>query len=77
MIVLFSICGNKSIDKGKKNFFKEKKKRLRCHERLAPYIIDPMNKYKVGWDLVMGLVYLVSYVIDPIFLAFKFDTMEN
>lgn len=40
-------------------------------EKLAPYIISPMSPYKVIWDLIIGLNYLVAYTIDPYILAFK------
>ena len=43
---------------------------LNCREKLAPYIVDPMNSYKVAWDIIIGLVYLEAYTIDPYILAF-------
>ena len=39
-------------------------------EKIAPYIIDPMNSYKLAWDIVIGLIYLLAYAIDPYVLAF-------
>ena len=77
LIVLFQICGNKSLDNGKIKHFKEKKAKKTCVTRIAPYIIDPLNKYKIGWDLCLGLIYLISYILDPIVFAFKFEPLEN
>ena len=39
---------------------------------IAPYIIDPFNKYKVAWDMLIGIIYLVTLILDPIILAFNF-----
>ena len=33
-------------------------------------MLDPRNKYKVAWDVFMGFVYLLSYVMDPLIVAF-------
>lgn len=33
-------------------------------------MLDPRNRYKVAWDVFMGFVYLVSYVMDPLIVAF-------
>ena len=50
---------------------------LSCKERIAPYIIDPLNKYKVMWDVSIGLIYLMSFLLDPIVFAFKFVPLES
>ena len=39
---------------------------------MAPYIINPMNRYKVTWDLSLGFVYLLSYLVDPYVVAFNY-----
>ena len=41
------------------------------------YVINPQNYYKVTWDLGIGFVYLLSYILDPINFAFKFEPMKN
>ena len=46
-------------------------------EKFAPYIIDPMNKYKVAWDLLIGFIYLLSYMFDPVVLGFEFEPLES
>ena len=46
-------------------------------ERIAPYIIDPMNRYKVLWDLSLGFVYLMSYLLDPFVLGFHFTPLQD
>ena len=33
-------------------------------------MLDPRNRYKVAWDVFMGFVYLLSYVMDPLIVAF-------
>ena len=76
LIVLFQICGNKTLEKGKKKFFEKKKKPKTCRSVVAPYIIDPLNKYKVMWDLAIGLIYLLSFLLDPVVFAFKFEPLE-
>ena len=39
---------------------------------MANYIIDPKNKYKVAWDMCMGLTYLSVFFMDPVIYAFHF-----
>ena len=75
LIVLFQICGNKAVGKGKKKFVEEKKQSFSLRERIAPYIIDPKNRYKVAWDLMIGIIYLLSYILDPIAAAFMFEPL--
>ena len=29
------------------------------------------------WDLIIGFIYLVSYILDPITIAFKFEPLKN
>ena len=82
LIVLFQICGNKSLydgkdDNKKKKFEEEEPEKRGCRDIIADKIIDPVNKYKVMWDLSIGIVYLFSYILDPIVFAFKFEPLEN
>ena len=53
----------------------EEKEKVTCSSYLAYKIIDPTNKYKVMWDLGIGIVYLVSFIIDPVVFAFKFEPL--
>ena len=70
MLVLIEVYGKSSIDQKdwKKNL--EGKKNCSCKGAVAPYIIDPKNKYKVMWDLFIGIIYLLSYLVDPVVFAF-------
>lgn len=47
-----------------------------CRGYLAPYIIDPFNRWKVLWDINMGLWYLLAYIIDPLIIAFYFKPLQ-
>lgn len=79
LIVLFQICGKNSLDstKKKEQYEEEEKEKVTCTMYLAHKIIDPANKYKVMWDLSIGIVYLVSFVIDPVVFAFKFEPLQT
>ena len=43
---------------------------------MAPYIIEPMNRYKMAWDLCVGLLFLFSYFLDPFILALYYDPYQ-
>ena len=53
------------------------KRQLKCKEKIAPYIINPMNKYKIAWDTFMGFIYLFAYITDPFSFAFEFKPLSN
>ena len=36
-----------------------------------------MNRYKVFWDLSLGFVYLLSYLMDPFIVAQQFEPLKN
>lgn len=36
-----------------------------------------MHRYKLAWDLFIGLLYLCSYFIDPYMLAFYHEPYED
>ena len=73
IIVLFKICGNNAEkDTGPKERYKEEKVRFSCKEKFAPYIINPLNKYKMLWDFIMGILYLITFFVDPYISAFLF-----
>ena len=48
-----------------------------CSEIIAPYIIDPLNRYKLAWDIIMGGFYFISYIIDPYIIADHFESLED
>ena len=54
-----------------------KEKQLSCRACLAPYIINPLNRYKVAWDMALGILYLVCYFLDPVLLVFEFRPLVN
>ena len=56
-------------------YIEDKKESCGVMKKIAPYIIDPKNKYKVAWDLAIGIIYLLSYITDPIAFAFKFEPL--
>ena len=85
MVNLYRLCGGDNQKSMKKtadgsqfeeyddnDFEKEIAKTHSCKESLAPYIINPKNKYKVAWDMCMGFVYLFAYFMDPFIFAFHF-----
>ena len=41
LIVLFKICGNKTMTSNKSAYEKDEKVKLSCKERIAPFIINP------------------------------------
>ena len=36
-----------------------------------------MNKYKILWDSLMGLLYWLTFFLDPYIFAFQFDPLEQ
>ena len=32
--------------------------------------MDPEDKWKVSWDILIGFMYLLAYVLDPLIIAF-------
>lgn len=38
-------------------------------------MLDPKSRYKVAWDVFMSFVYLVSYVMDPLIVAFLLEPL--
>lgn len=84
MINLYRVCGSRNeaslLNMPKQgqeveDYYKEEEaneKSPACKERLAPYIIDPLKRYKVAWDMALGLLYLVLFWMDPYIIAFRF-----
>lgn len=46
-----------------------------CRGYMAPYVIDPMSRWKVLWDFNLGIIYMLAYFSDPLILAFKFKPL--
>lgn len=44
---------------------------------ISRYIINPKNKYKIAWDMVLACFYLFSYWLDPFIFAFRFRPLLN
>ena len=44
---------------------------------IAHRIIDPMNRYKVGYDIIIGIFYLITLIIDPVVYAFHYVPLEQ
>ena len=78
LIVLLIICG-KSYDCDKleddRNLEDEVKKPSLV-ERIAPYIIHPKRPKKLLFDLIIGIFFLISYLVDPFIFAFYYEPYE-
>jgi len=37
---------------------------------MARYVINPNNRYKIVFDVVIGFLYLYTYILDPLNFAF-------
>ena len=84
LLILLSICGGKLNDEDEEGngkasyvFENDKKKTKSCKESIAPYIISPFNKKKILWDTIIGLVYLLSYFVDPYVCCFFGRPLEH
>ena len=53
----------------------QEEKNLSCKEKVAFLIIDPNSKKKVLWDIFMGFVYLICFLIDPVIYSFNFEPL--
>ena len=79
LLVLLKVCGgrlsqnNAELTRRQETEQLDNKGPVSCAERIAPYIINPTNYYKVSWDLLVGFVYACCYVLDPYVFAFDWD----
>ena len=46
--------------------------KISCSQRIAPYIIDPNNRYKVIWDITIAGLLLLTFFVDPYHVGFWF-----
>lgn len=44
---------------------------------MAFYTINPKNRYKMAWDLFIGVPYLICYWIDPFVISFNYEPLNN
>lgn len=80
MLILcgLNINGKKDREKDAEEEEAAKKKNAKwCREWIAPKIIDPMNKWKVMWDICVGSLYLVAFYQDSFLLAFWFRPLKE
>ena len=61
-----------SIDEDNK---KKKKGVFRTY--LANKTFSPNSFFKVTWDLMIGLIYVTCYIIDPLVVAFKCEPIYD
>ena len=82
LIVLLIICGKsfaipKTEDEPSKEIKDDEEEKKGCRAKFAPYIINPSNKYKLAWDLVIAIFLLFSYFMDPLVNSFWFRPYES
>ena len=54
----------------------EDEKKQTCRQKMAYLTVSPKNFYKMTWDLLLGLIYLCCYWIDPFVICFNFEPLE-
>ena len=52
-------------------------KRLSCKEKLAPYLLKPDGKKILCWNLLMGFVLSICFVIDPLIFVYELKPLES
>lgn len=77
VLLLLQVCGGRTIEHTVEAYKEEPKKKKTCKERLAKYIINPLNTYKTMWDSAVGLLFLSAFVLDPLIYAFHMVHLEN
>ena len=77
MLLLLKVCGGRTIEHTVEEFIEVPKKRKSWKESLARRIIDPLNSYKIMWDIVVGLLFLSAFVMDPLIFAFHVQHLED
>ena len=45
--------------------------------KFAPYVIDPLHRYKLAWDTAIGILYFVAFFLDAYILAFVFTPLSG
>ena len=49
----------------------------KCRMRLAPYIINPDNHYKMTWDILIACSYFTCFWLDPFIFGFWYEPLLN
>ena len=44
---------------------------------MAYYTVSPKNYYKMLWDVTIGFVYMISYLVDPFVFSFHFEPLQT
>ena len=72
-----AIAFNKQIEREVRNFEPEEEEveRWSCARKFAPYVIDPLHRYKLAWDTAIGCLYFVAFFLDAYILAFVFTPL--
>lgn len=55
----------------------EEEKAKSFKARIAPYVINPESKFKVAWDVMLSLVYMTCYLMDPYIYAHQFEPLQH
>lgn len=79
LVVLLMVCGKNADKSGTEitRIYEEEPEKFSLKEKIAPYIINPRNKYKILWDSMMGFLYWMTFFLDPYIFAFLFVPLEN
>ena len=75
VLVLMKVCGNNLQPRGEDQQADDDvviKKPVTFRSWFAKYIIKPTNGYKILWDILLGVIYFLSYLIDPLAFAHMF-----
>lgn len=64
---------SKNKDSGNDNF----DVKLSCLERIAFKIIEPQSRYKIAWDMLLSIVYLICFAVDSLVFAFRFTLLDS
>ena len=75
VLLLLQVCGGKTTDEKNTDVEFDQEKKKSCTERFAYSIIDPMNKYKIMWDMFVGTLYGATFIIDPAVFALHFKPL--
>lgn len=75
VLLLLQVCGGRTTE-AKKQVQMGSKVKKKPTERIAKYIIDPKDKWKIIWDIIVGIFYLITLVTDPVVLSFHFKHLQ-
>ena len=52
------------------------KKKTSCREWFATLVIDPMNRTRIAFEIFMGLIYMICYILDPYIFSLRFKPLQ-